>query len=106
MTRDQFVAICDDKLKLVRVEAGLTQEAMAHTIGLSKKTLVDIEKGRRSLGWTGAVALTAIFQDSDIIAATFGGPPTEIILALAADTAVFHRRAVRGSPVWWTPATS
>jgi len=103
MTRDQFVAMCDEKLKLVRVEFGLTQEAMAHTIGLSKKTLVDIEKERRTLGWMGAVALCTIFQDSDVISSTFGGAPTDMILALASDRQVFQHRTVHGSRVWWTP---
>jgi len=103
LTRDEFVATCNDKLKLVRVEFGLTQEAMAYTIGLSKKTLVDIEKGRRTLGWMGAVALCSIFQDSDVIASTFGGVPTDMILALAADAKVFQHRTVHGSRVWWTP---
>ncbi|MDR1431401.1 MAG: helix-turn-helix domain-containing protein, partial [Propionibacteriaceae bacterium] len=53
MNRESFIASCDDKVKLVRVEYGLTQDTMSHILGISKKTLVDIEKGRRSLGWTG-----------------------------------------------------
>ena len=103
LTRDEFVATCDEKVKLVRVEFGLTQEAMAHMIGISKKTLVDIEKGRRSLGWTGSVALCAIFQDSDVISSTFGGAPTDMILALAFEGNVFRRRRVHGSRIWWAP---
>jgi len=103
MTRDQFIATCDELVKLVRVEFGLTQDAMAHAIGLSKKTLVDIEKGRRSLGWSGSVVLCSVFQDSDVISSRFGGVPTEVILALAFAGKVFRRRTVRGSRLWWTP---
>ena len=102
-TRDQFIATCDEVAKLVRVEYGLTQDAMAYAIGLSKKTLVDIEKGRRTLGWTGAVTLCSVFQDSDVISSTFGGTPTDMILALAFDSMVVRRRTVRGSRIWWTP---
>ena len=50
MDRDTFVDLMNHQLKLVRTEYGLTQEAMARALGLSKKTLVEIEKGRSSLG--------------------------------------------------------
>ena len=102
LTRDQFIAICDDKIKLVRVEFSLTQDEMAHALGLSKKTLVDIEKQRRSLGWSGAVTACTVFQDSDVISSTFGGTPTEMIIALALKDTTIRRHTVRGSRVWWT----
>lgn len=56
MDRDTFVDCMNRQLKLVRTEYGFTQEAMARALGLSKKTLVEIEKGRSSLGWMGAAA--------------------------------------------------
>ena len=74
---------------------------MAHALGLSKKTLVDIEKGRRSLGWAGSVVLCSVFTDSDVVSSTFGGAPTDMILALAREGKVFRRRSVRGSRLWW-----
>ena len=52
MTRDEVVAVVNSKLKLVRTEYGLTQDKMAVILGISKKSLVESEKGRRSLGWT------------------------------------------------------
>ena len=51
MTKEQFILEMNRQVKLVRTEYGLTQEAMAMALGLSKKTLVEIEKGRSSLGW-------------------------------------------------------
>ncbi|RAZ02983.1 transcriptional regulator, partial [Klebsiella oxytoca] len=56
MTRELFVQEMNRQLKLVRTEYGFTQETMANVLGLSKKTLVEIEKGRSSLGWMGAAA--------------------------------------------------
>jgi DNA-binding XRE family transcriptional regulator len=74
---------------------------MAHTLGLSKKTLVDIEKERRSLGWMGSAALCLIFQDSEVIAGVFGGQPTDIIMALSFEgKPTRHSRAI-GSKIWW-----
>ena len=101
MDRDDFIELCDSKLKLVRVEYGFTQEKMAHVIGLSKKTLVDIEKGRRSLGWIGSVALCFIFEDSEVIAGVFGGKPADIIMALAFEGKQFSYPQTAGGRVWW-----
>jgi DNA-binding XRE family transcriptional regulator len=103
LSRDGFVAICDEKVKLVRVEFGLTQESMAYILGISKKTLVDIEKGRRSLGWTGSVAMCFIFQESNVVTSTFGGMPADIILSLAFQGHKLPRRRAAGRhPRWWT----
>ena len=101
MDRESFIALCDNKLKLVRTEYGLTQEEMAHILGLSKKTLVDIEKERRSLSWMGSVALCFIFQDSDVIAGVFGGQPIDIIMALAFEGRKAHYSQASKSRIWW-----
>lgn len=101
MERADFIELCSSKLKLVRVEHGFTQEKMAHVIGLSKKTLVDIEKGRRSLGWTGSVALCFIFENSDVIASAFGGKPTDIIMALAFEGKQFSYPQAADKRAWW-----
>ena len=73
MTKKEFAAALDSALKAVRKEYGFTQEKMAVVLGISKKTLVEIEKGRSSLGWTGAAAFAAIFHESGILQAQFGG---------------------------------
>lgn len=96
--RAQFVATCDAKLRLVRSEAGLTQEDMAYAIGISKKTLVDIEKQRRTLGWAGAVALCAVFPDSGVLQAAFGDDPSPMIRALARTVPVTPAPAAN---IWW-----
>ena len=67
MTKKEFAAALDSALKAVRKEYGFTQEKMAAVLGISKKTLVEIEKGRSSLGWTGAAAFAAIFRESCIL---------------------------------------
>lgn len=67
MTKKEFAAQMDGNLKAVRKEYGFTQEKMAAVLGISKKTLVEIEKERSSLGWTGAAAFAAIFSESRIL---------------------------------------
>ena len=47
MDKQEFIELVNSKLKLIRVENDLSQEKMSEVIGLSKKTLVEIEKGRK-----------------------------------------------------------
>jgi DNA-binding XRE family transcriptional regulator len=100
--RSEFITICDRKVKLVRSEYELTQDKMAYILGISKKTLIEIEKGRKSLGWTCSVALCSIFADSEVILSIFGGKPTDIILALSFEGHELRYPQTMGGKVWWT----
>ncbi len=87
MTREQFITLCDRKEKLVRNELGYSQEKMSALLGLSKKTLVEIEKWRASLGWQGAVALCTLFQNTREITLTFGPDVPLLLRALSEEIA-------------------
>lgn len=101
MTRDEFIAAVNSTLKLVRTEYGLTQDKMAVILGISKKTLVESEKGRRSLGWTETVALCSIFCRSTILQNTFGGDPNDVVSALAFKDTEITYPATMGGKIWW-----
>lgn len=101
MKREEFIGILDEKLKLIRTEFDYSQEKMALILGISKKTLVEIEKGRSSLGWMGTVTLCTIFSKSEIISMTFGGQPFDIIMALAFDGYEKIYPKTMGGRVWW-----
>lgn len=101
MTREEFIAEVNSKLKLVRTEYGLTQDKMAVILGISKKTLVESEKGRRSIGWTEAVALITIFQSSTILQNSFGGDPVGVVSALAFEDIDVSYPSTMGGRVWW-----
>lgn len=101
MTKNEFIEIMDRQLKLVRAEFNLSQVEMAKLLGLSKKTLVEIEKGRVSLGWKGSIVLAAIFSHSPRLNDVFGGECSDIIIALAfADHEAEHPKTM-GGHVWW-----
>lgn len=101
MTRDDFIKIVDLKIKLIRNEKNYTQDKMADMLGISKKTLVQIEKGRCSLGWTTAVAACTIFKDSEILQLAFGDDTENIILTLAFDGYDKTYEKTLGGHVWW-----
>ena len=98
-----MIGLCDRKIRLVRAEFGYSQERMAASLGLSKKTLLEIEKGRSTLGWTGTAAMCAVFRSSEILHATFGGDPAELAAALALD-GFAPERHTSGGP-FWTPVS-
>lgn len=101
MTRQEFVAAMDRQVKLTRTEYGFTQDVMAKILGISKKTLVEIEKGRSSLGWTGAVAFVTLFSNSQVLSGLLGGEASDMVLALAfQDTKPTFPRTM-GGKVWW-----
>ena len=89
------------QVKLVRTEYSLTQEAMAKALGLSKKTLVEIEKGRSSLGWMGAVAFASIFSASQVLSGALGGEAEDMILALAFEDLSPDYPRTMGGKIWW-----
>lgn len=91
----------DEKLKLIRTEYGLTQDKMAAILGISKKTLIEIEKNRKSLGWTNSVALASIFSDSTILQDAIGGDVSGIIIALAFKDVDVDYPKTWGGKVWW-----
>lgn len=101
MTKKEFAARMDGSLKAVRKEYGFTQEKMAAVLGISKKTLVEIEKERSSLGWTGAAAFAAIFSESCILQEQFGGELTDLVEALAFAEAEPQYPKTMGGKVWW-----
>lgn len=88
-----------EKLKLIRIEYGYTQDKMAEIIGLSKKTLIQVEKGRITLNWTTAVALSALFRESEILQDLFGGEPLGLLETIAHEKVV--RKKTWGGKVWW-----
>lgn len=101
MTRENFIAELDRQVKLVRTEYGFTQETMAKVLGVSKKTLVEIEKGRSSLGWIGAAALSTIFAGSQVLSGRLGGEAGDMVRALAFQDLRPNYPKTMGGKVWW-----
>ncbi len=101
MNRDEFVEIVSNSLKLIRTENDYSQEKMAEILGLSKKTLVEIEKGRKPLSWSVAVALCLLFNDSTILKMHIGDEPENLIKTIAFTNYSQNKKQTLGGNVWW-----
>lgn len=101
MTRNEFIKKVDEKIRLIRTEKGYTQDKMADILGISKKTLLQVEKERGSLGWAVAIAVCVIFKDSEILDTTFGGDIEDIIRSLSFSDTEKKYIPTLGGKVWW-----
>lgn len=101
MTRIEFIKKVDEKVKLIRNEKGYTQDKMAGILGISKKTLVQVEKERGSLGWAVSIAVCIIFKDSEILELTFGGDVEDIIRSLSFENNEKKYIPTLGGKIWW-----
>ncbi|WP_327063169.1 helix-turn-helix transcriptional regulator [Jeotgalibacillus soli] len=89
------------KMKLIRTEANYTQDRMAHVIGVSKKTLVQIEKGRVLPNWTTVVTVCALFREQEILMNLVGGDALEIAELLAREEIDHRKEKTLGGKIWW-----
>lgn len=101
MNREQFVKLISEKMKLVRTEMDYTQDQMAQILGISKKTLIQIEKGRIQAGWTPSVAFCALFRESGVLQSVLGNDPMEVLSVIAFDHYLGPKEKTLGGKVWW-----
>ncbi|KXZ38947.1 DNA-binding transcriptional regulator, XRE-family HTH domain [Alkalithermobacter thermoalcaliphilus JW-YL-7 = DSM 7308] len=101
MNKEQVTSIISRKLKLVRCEYGYSQEKLSELLGISKKTLIQVEKERVELSWTACIALCTLFRDSEILRMTFGEDPVKFIQIVALGKIYFPKNKTMGGRVWW-----
>ncbi|MED4352903.1 helix-turn-helix transcriptional regulator [Schinkia azotoformans] len=101
MERETAIIIISEKIKLIRTEQGYTQDKMAEILGLSKKTLVQIEKGRITANWTTIVAVCALFNQSEILNSVLGDDPVEFIKLIGLKNTESKKEKTMGGKVWW-----
>lgn len=101
MNRDEIIMQVSDKLRLIRTEAGYTQDKMAEIVGVSKKTLVQIEKGRVLANWSTVVSVCALFRETETVQFLFGNEPLEVLETVAREGIDVRKRKTFGVKIWW-----
>ncbi|MFD3450065.1 helix-turn-helix transcriptional regulator [Microbacteriaceae bacterium 4G12] len=101
MNKEEVISFVAKKMKLVRIENSYTQEKMADILGISKKTLVQIEKERVLPSWTTVIAICALFRESEVLQTLFGSDPLEVVETLARDHVEHTTTKTMGGKVWW-----
>ncbi|MBV7508158.1 helix-turn-helix domain-containing protein [Bacillus sp. sid0103] len=101
MTRDEIIMQVSEKLRLIRTEVGYTQDKMADIIGVSKKTLVQIEKGRVLANWSTVVSICALFRETETVQFLFGNEPLEVLETVAREGIDIRKSKTLGGRIWW-----
>jgi len=100
MNCEDLTNLLAPRVKLVRAEFDLSQARMAALLGLSKKTLIQVEKGRSPMGWATAVTLCALFNESEVLRSALGDEPLEVIRSLVFSQLKPQGRTMKGK-IWW-----
>ncbi|MFC4618081.1 helix-turn-helix domain-containing protein [Camelliibacillus cellulosilyticus] len=101
MNQEQFIQLISGKMKLIRIEKDLTQDEAANQLGISKKTLIQIEKGRNPAGWTVVVTFCTLYRDSELLANLLGDDPLELIDLIIKNGHVIRDQQPSYSKIWW-----
>lgn len=101
MNQTEAISLISSKIKLIRTEFDYTQDKMAEILGISKKTLVQIEKGRNQAGWTVCAATCALFRESQVLASVLGADPLEVLETIAHEKIDAPKDKTLGGKVWW-----
>lgn len=101
LDKEDIIQLISIKLRDVRLEVGYTQDRMAEIIGLSKKTLVQIEKNRLLASWSTVVTTCALFRETNTIISCLGDKPLEILETVALETKTYGQDFTMGGVIWW-----
>lgn len=101
MDKDLIIQITSENLKMIRIENQYTQEKMAEILGVPKKLLVHIEKGKTLSDWTTAIAICALFRDSPTLHKQMGADPMEMIELSIYDVDIKPMNKTMGGVIWW-----
>ncbi|MFU8786457.1 MAG: helix-turn-helix transcriptional regulator [Candidatus Izemoplasmataceae bacterium] len=101
LSKEDFTALVSSKIRLVRNEYNFSQEKMAELIGVSKKTLIQIEKDRLKASWTVVLAICGLFRESEILKMTLGEDPVELIEMISFEHLSIPKSMTGGGKMFW-----
>lgn len=101
LTQQDLIMIVSKKMRLLRSEYNFSQDKMAEILGISKKTLIQIEKERNQASWTLVVAICGLMRGSEILRMTLGEDPLELVETLVFDQVFIPKNITGGGRVWW-----
>jgi len=101
ITKQDLTQKISKTLKLLRAEYDYSQQEMANSIGLSKKTLIQIEKNRLFLSWGATCAVCAVYRGSKLLQMELGEDPVNLVETLAHNDLQTYTGAQSRNYVFW-----
>lgn len=101
MRKADLIEIVSERLRLIRNEFHLSQEKMSEAIGVSKKTLVQIEKERVLASWSTVISVCAVFRKSEVLQMSLGDDPLHLIDAINFEEMIMPKKLTGGGKMFW-----
>ncbi len=101
MDKQTLTTLVSERIRLLRNEYHLSQDKMAEAIGVSKKTLVQIEKERMSASWATVVCVCALFRRSEVLHMTLGDDPIHVVDAVTFKDMMLPQKMTGGGKMFW-----
>ncbi len=101
MDQQELIETVSLKIRLIRLEKELSQEEMSKILGISKKTLIQIEKGRVAASWNVVVTCVALFEQSEILQNGLGDESLEVVRLITFNHIEQPSVKTMGGKVWW-----
>lgn len=106
LTQEELTSIVSKKLRLIRSEYNFSQDRMAEVLGVSKKTLIQIEKERMDASWTLVIAVCGLFRESEILKMVLGEDPIELVETITFTNIDSPKNLTGGGKVFWKDVVS
>jgi len=101
LTQEEVISIVFKKLRLIRSEYNFSQDRLAEVLGISKKTLIQIEKERMEAYWTLVIAVCGLFRESEILKMVLGDDPVELIETIVFKNMATPKNITGGGKAFW-----
>ncbi len=101
ITKQDLIEKISGSVKLLRAEYNYSQQEMANSIGLSKKTLIQIEKDRLFLSWCATCAVCAVYRTSRQLSMELGEDPVNLVETLAHNDLQSYPESESKNYVFW-----
>lgn len=101
MTKENLTELTSQSLRLIRNEYHLSQDVFSEMIGITKKTLVQIEKDRALASWSVVVAVLMLFKDSHILKMALNDEPTLVVRSIVFDSVALPKSQTMGGRMFW-----
>jgi DNA-binding XRE family transcriptional regulator len=101
MTKESFTQTISQSIRLIRNEYHLSQDVFSDMIGITKKTLVQIEKDRSFASWSVVIAIVMLFKDSQILKMVLSDDPALVLRSIVFDSVDLPKSQSMGGKMFW-----
>jgi len=102
MTKETLIQTVSKNIRRIRHEFHWSQDRFSEMIGITKKTLVQIEKERSLISWSVCVTTVLLFENSETIKDRLGENPRALIEEILYQGVLTPKNQTMGGKFFWS----